>query len=95
MKICDSCWYLKAFLVFTRYLLWLGLDGAGKTSILSVLLNEDLVECPEPTSGFSIKAANLPKAVINIKELGGKEHVCLVLLCSYKYLSVHGQIVLQ
>ncbi|MED6264081.1 ADP-ribosylation factor-like protein 15 [Characodon lateralis] len=51
----------------------IGLTGAGKTSLLSRLCNEGS-DGIVPTTGFSIKAVPFPNAILNVKELGGKEH---------------------
>lgn len=33
--------------------------------------------------GFSIKAVPFPNAILNVKELGGKDHVPSLSLCSF------------
>ncbi|CAB1435563.1 unnamed protein product [Pleuronectes platessa] len=52
----------------------IGLTGAGKTSLLSRLCSEGS-DGIVPTTGFSIKAVPFPNAVLNVKELGGAEHI--------------------
>jgi signal recognition particle receptor subunit beta len=53
-------------------LLGLGFGGAGKTSLLATLMQEDTADIA-PTKGFSIKAAQLSGVVFNVKEVGGSE----------------------
>ncbi|XP_017307782.1 ADP-ribosylation factor-like protein 15a isoform X4 [Ictalurus punctatus] len=48
----------------------IGLSGAGKSTLISRLCSEGL-DGIVPTAGFSIKAVAFPKAVLNVKELGG------------------------
>ncbi|XP_028416484.1 ADP-ribosylation factor-like protein 15 [Dendronephthya gigantea] len=49
----------------------LGLNNAGKSTLLALLANEEIHDHPEPTKGFSIKALQFPEAIVNVKELGG------------------------
>ena len=50
----------------------IGLDSAGKTTLLMVLAGESLDNI-EPTKGFIIKATQFKEAILNVKEIGGKE----------------------
>ncbi|XP_053509699.1 ADP-ribosylation factor-like protein 15a isoform X1 [Ictalurus furcatus] len=52
----------------------IGLSGAGKTTLISRLCSEGL-DGIVPTAGFSIKAVAFPKAVLNVKELGGADNI--------------------
>ncbi|XP_066233875.1 ADP-ribosylation factor-like protein 15 isoform X3 [Saccopteryx leptura] len=55
-------------------LVCIGLTGSGKTSLLSKLCSES----PEhivSTTGFSIKAVPFQNAILNVKELGGADHI--------------------
>ncbi|XP_075955132.1 ADP-ribosylation factor-like protein 15 isoform X1 [Anarhichas minor] len=52
----------------------IGLTGAGKTSLLSRLCSEGS-DAIVPTTGFSIKAVPFPNAILNVKELGGADHI--------------------
>ncbi|KAJ8005572.1 hypothetical protein DPEC_G00119330 [Dallia pectoralis] len=59
----------------TEYaLICIGLSGAGKTSLLERLCNES-TNSTGPTTGFCIKAVPFPNAILNVKELGGGEHI--------------------
>ncbi|XP_029115166.1 ADP-ribosylation factor-like protein 15 [Scleropages formosus] len=51
-----------------------GLSGAGKTSLLSCLCQEDC-DSITPTTGFSIKAVPFQNAILNVKELGGADNI--------------------
>eukprot|EP00039_Didymoeca_costata_P033439 m.42352 g.42352 ORF g.42352 m.42352 type:complete len:199 (+) comp9872_c0_seq2:230-826(+) len=53
-------------------ILCLGIDGAGKSSILAVACQEPLEEV-QPTDGFSIKAVQLSGMVFNVKEVAGSQ----------------------
>ncbi|GAA6087401.1 ADP-ribosylation factor-like protein 15 isoform X1 [Tachysurus ichikawai] len=57
----------------------IGLTGSGKTSLLSRLCNE-AADTIVPTTGFSIKAVPFQNAILNVKELGGKQCIRLVFL---------------
>ncbi|XP_062517019.1 ADP-ribosylation factor-like protein 15 [Corticium candelabrum] len=46
----------------------LGLEGAGKSTILATLTNEDV--SVSSTAGFALKAVGLPSAILNVQELG-------------------------
>ena len=50
----------------------LGLDNAGKTSILRRLTNESSKDI-EPTSGFNMKTLKYNQVNLNLKEVGGGE----------------------
>lgn len=52
----------------------IGLGQAGK-SLLFAKLSGDAAEDLKPTVGFSVKAIQLPTAILNIKELGGGDNV--------------------
>lgn len=52
----------------------IGLSQAGK-SMLFAKLSGDTSEELKPTVGFSVKAVQLPSAILNIKELGGGDNV--------------------
>lgn len=52
----------------------IGLSQAGK-SMLFAKLSGDASEKLEPTVGFSVKAVQLPSAILNVKELGGGDNV--------------------
>ncbi|XP_047005686.1 ADP-ribosylation factor-like protein 15a isoform X2 [Ictalurus punctatus] len=52
----------------------IGLSGAGKSTLISRLCSEGL-DGIVPTAGFSIKAVAFPKAVLNVKELGGADNI--------------------
>eukprot|EP00128_Syssomonas_multiformis_P001318 Colp12_sorted_trinity150504_noHs@27659 len=52
----------------------LGIEGAGKTTILASLAGED-ISAIEPTKGFGIKPVVRPSAYINVKELGGNASI--------------------
>jgi ADP-ribosylation factor-like protein 3 len=53
-----------------RYLL-LGLDNAGKTSILKRLASEDITEI-KPTQGFNIKSVQQDGIKMNVWDIGGE-----------------------
>ncbi|XP_036266715.1 ADP-ribosylation factor-like protein 15 isoform X1 [Pipistrellus kuhlii] len=55
-------------------LVCIGLTGSGKTSLLSRLCSES-PEHVVSTTGFSIKAVPFQNAVLNVKELGGADHI--------------------
>ncbi|XP_041957016.1 ADP-ribosylation factor-like protein 15a isoform X2 [Alosa sapidissima] len=52
----------------------IGLAGSGKTSLLSRLSSES-TDTIVPTTGFSIKAVGFQNAILNVKELGGADHI--------------------
>ncbi|KAH9491899.1 ADP-ribosylation factor-like protein 15 [Bulinus truncatus] len=54
--------------------LCIGLENAGKSSILATLSGDDLHKI-EPTIGFSIKAILFDDCILDVKELGGGEKV--------------------
>ncbi|CAH3038910.1 unnamed protein product [Pocillopora meandrina] len=49
----------------------IGIRQAGK-SMLFAKLSGTILKKLEPTVGFSVKAVQLPSAILNVKELGGK-----------------------
>lgn len=55
--------------------LCLGMQGAGKSTVLASLVGEPVNEVIEPTTGFNIKTLPVKDTVLNIKELGGSENV--------------------
>lgn len=54
--------------------LCIGLENAGKSSILSCLSGDDFHKI-EPTIGFSIKAILFEDCILEVKELGGGDKV--------------------
>ncbi|KAI8793646.1 ADP-ribosylation factor protein 15 [Biomphalaria glabrata] len=54
--------------------LCIGLENAGKSSILATLSGDDLHKI-EPTIGFSIKAILFEDCILDVKELGGGDKV--------------------
>ncbi|KAJ7365961.1 ADP-ribosylation factor-like protein 15 [Desmophyllum pertusum] len=52
----------------------IGLSQAGKSHLFASLTG-DTVDDLKPTVGFSVKAIQLPTAILNIKELGGRDNV--------------------
>ncbi|KAI9363948.1 ADP-ribosylation factor-like protein 3 [Zopfochytrium polystomum] len=55
-------------------LLLLGLDNAGKTSILKRLACEDITEV-KPTQGFNIKSVHQDGLKMNVWDIGGQEAI--------------------
>ena len=55
-------------------ILVLGLDNAGKTSILKSLSKEAL-DSVKPTTGFTIKTQKFDNSTLNLKEVGGSDSV--------------------
>lgn len=66
-------------------ILVLGLDNAGKTTILRMLSNEDAKDIM-PTQGFNIKSLTQKGFKLNMWDIGG--YVEAVYLCSYLFLCV-------
>ncbi|XP_059152956.1 ADP-ribosylation factor-like protein 15 [Physella acuta] len=54
--------------------LCIGLENAGKSSVLATLSGDDLHKI-EPTIGFSIKAILFEDCILDVKELGGGDKV--------------------
>uniref|UniRef100_A0A0B6YVP5 ADP-ribosylation factor-like protein 15 n=1 Tax=Arion vulgaris TaxID=1028688 RepID=A0A0B6YVP5_9EUPU len=54
--------------------LCIGLENAGKSSLLAILSEDDLHKI-EPTIGFSIKAILFDDCILEVKELGGGDKV--------------------
>ncbi|CAL1525968.1 unnamed protein product [Lymnaea stagnalis] len=54
--------------------LCIGLENAGKSSVLATLSGDDLHKI-EPTIGFSIKAILFDDCILDVKELGGGDKV--------------------
>ncbi|CAH3038907.1 unnamed protein product [Pocillopora meandrina] len=52
----------------------IGIRQAGK-SMLFAKLSGTILKKLEPTVGFSVKAVQLPSAILNVKELGGKQKI--------------------
>ncbi|XP_077992920.1 uncharacterized protein LOC144446948 [Glandiceps talaboti] len=58
-----------------KRVLVVGLDGAGKTSILSCLANQENKEETKPTEGFHVIVLQTQGVAVNVWEVGGKENV--------------------
>lgn len=54
--------------------LCVGLNGAGKSTLLAAAAGED-AENIQATTGFSIKSLLRPRAILNMKELGGSANI--------------------
>ncbi|KAL5482259.1 hypothetical protein EMCRGX_G022563 [Ephydatia muelleri] len=54
--------------------LFLGLNGAGKSTLLAAAAGEDTNNI-QATTGFAIKVILRPKAILNMKELGGSANI--------------------
>ncbi|XP_033098436.1 ADP-ribosylation factor-like protein 3 [Anneissia japonica] len=54
--------------------LLLGLDNAGKTTILKALAGEDYTRIT-PTQGFNIKSVSTQKWKLNVWDIGGQRHI--------------------
>lgn len=55
-------------------ILLLGLDNAGKTTILKALANEDVTHIM-PTQGFNIKSVNSSGLKLNVWDIGGQKKI--------------------
>ena len=55
-----------------KKLLVLGLDNAGKTTILKSI-SEENIKTVKPTEGFNIKNLNLEGVQLNVWDLGGQQ----------------------
>ncbi|CAH1169149.1 unnamed protein product [Phyllotreta striolata] len=55
-------------------LLLLGLDNAGKTTILKMLASEDITNVT-PTAGFNIKSVNSEGFKLNVWDIGGQRKI--------------------
>lgn len=53
----------------------IGLSQAGKSLLFAKLSGEAIPDDLKPTVGFSVKAVQLPSAILNVKELGGGDSV--------------------
>lgn len=53
----------------------IGLGQAGKSLLFAKLSAETVTDDLKPTVGFSVKAIQLPTAIVNVKELGGGDNV--------------------
>ncbi|XP_064603073.1 ADP-ribosylation factor-like protein 3 [Liolophura sinensis] len=58
-----------------RRIVVLGLDGAGKTSLLSFMSKQEIVHQPTPTDGFNVMCIQNENKAINIWEVGGSENI--------------------
>ncbi|XP_002740037.1 ADP-ribosylation factor-like protein 3 [Saccoglossus kowalevskii] len=58
-----------------KRVLVLGLDGSGKTSILSCLANQENKEETKPTEGFHVIVVQSEGVTLNVWEIGGRENV--------------------
>lgn len=70
-KACSCCFPKPPASKPEFSVLCLGVNGAGKTSLLCQLAGEPQEEDPDPTMGFSIKPCTVPSATLQIKEVGG------------------------
>ncbi|XP_077989626.1 ADP-ribosylation factor-like protein 15 [Glandiceps talaboti] len=87
-EICGICWGACRIGCYTLYrkicckpfpqpkqeypLICLGLNKAGKTTLLTLLCGE-AADDVQPTQGFNIKALSFKEALLNVKEIGGNE----------------------
>ncbi|GCA63107.1 small GTPase superfamily, ARF type, partial [Kipferlia bialata] len=55
-------------------ILMLGLDNAGKTTLLRRLSNED-VTCVMPTQGFNVKSVQTKGFRLNVWDIGGQKTI--------------------
>eukprot|EP00842_Homolaphlyctis_polyrhiza_P002083 jgi/Hompol1/2876/HPOL_006206-RA len=55
-------------------ILLLGLDNAGKTSLLKRLAGEDITEI-KPTQGFNIKTVQQDGIKMNVWDIGGQQSI--------------------
>eukprot|EP00658_Telonema_sp_P-2_P083291 TRINITY_DN8980_c0_g1_i5.p1 TRINITY_DN8980_c0_g1~~TRINITY_DN8980_c0_g1_i5.p1 ORF type:complete len:185 (+),score=36.40 TRINITY_DN8980_c0_g1_i5:120-674(+) len=55
-------------------ILMLGLDNAGKTTILKKLSNES-IENVQPTQGFNVKSLNVHNLKLNVWDIGGQSTI--------------------
>lgn len=56
-------------------ILLLGLDNAGKTTILKTLASESDVELVKPTLGFNVKAVESQGFKLNVWDIGGQKKI--------------------
>ena len=56
-------------------ILLLGLDNAGKTSILKVMAAETDIQQVKPTLGFNVKVVQSPGFKLNVWDIGGQRTV--------------------
>ncbi|XP_046856584.1 ADP-ribosylation factor-like protein 15 [Xenia sp. Carnegie-2017] len=68
---CYKCCHKAALSRPEFTVVALGLSNAGKSTLLSILANEELQDDCVPTQGFSIKVLQFPDAILNVMELGG------------------------
>ncbi len=59
----------------TLRILLLGLDNAGKTTILKMMAAETDVEHVKPTLGFNVKAVQSPGFNLNVWDIGGQKKI--------------------
>lgn len=55
-------------------ILVLGLDNAGKTTLLKTLANEDATDA-RPTQGFNVKTVTLDGFKLHVWDIGGQEAI--------------------
>jgi len=55
-------------------ILVLGLDNAGKTTLLRQISNEQ-IDCIEPTKGFNVKTLMQDNFKLNMWDLGGQKEI--------------------
>ena len=56
-------------------ILLLGLDNAGKTTILKTMASESDVELVKPTLGFNVKAVQSEGFKLNVWDIGGQKKI--------------------
>lgn len=56
-------------------ILLLGLDNAGKTTILKIMAEEKDIEQVKPTLGFNIKAVQAAGFKLNVWDIGGQKKI--------------------
>ena len=60
--------------------LFIGLDGSGKTSLLNVMKGESSEVETQPTVGFNFETVTHKDVDVNIWDTGGTEQVLIVVL---------------
>ena len=53
----------------------LGLDNAGKTTILKMMASESDIQQVKPTLGFNVKAVRSPGFKLNVWDIGGQKKI--------------------
>lgn len=56
-------------------ILLLGLDNAGKTTILKMMASESDIQQVKPTLGFNVKAVRSPGFKLNVWDIGGQKKI--------------------